>query len=344
MSLPLVAVAFEPDPEVKEALIASLQTHAEVCFLPGLDEAARAAAFDRARAVIVRVLNRDLVAGATSRTGDKLVQRDVGGGELSRAGGKLIQTMIAGVDMIPFDQVPDDVLVAHNGGAFGLQMAEHIVGMILAARKDLFARHTALQRGEWIQWSPATRELLGSTALIVGFGGIGKATTNLLRAFGVSIMALNRSGKTDEPVDFVGTLNDLNDVLPRADIVVLCAGLNAETRGLIDAGRLSRMKDDAVLVNVARGPVIVEADLYAHLVAHPSFWACLDTWWGEPFAERRFTANFPFIELPNVLGSPHNSAVTGNYMRRAAGHAAANVVRYLQTGQADRLVTAADMP
>ncbi len=327
MASPVVAVAFDAKPEIRAVFEETLGGRADLRFIGGADAETRRAVIDAASVVVTHFLNRDL---------------DREAGELDRLSGKLVHSMIAGVDSMPFDLLPEGALLAHNGGGYAPQMAEHVVAMILAARKELFDRHAALQRGYWKQFEAPTRAVQGSTCLIAGFGGIGKATANLLRPFGVRIEAMNRSGKTDEPVDAIGTMADFDAMLPRADIVVLSAGLNAETRGMINARTLGLMKPDAVLVNVARGAVIDEADLYAHLQANPEFWACLDTWWGEPFSERKFVTAFPFLELPNVIGSPHNSALAAGFLLGAARHACANVAKYLETGQADRLATAAD--
>ena len=327
MKLPLVAVVFEPvENAVRNAFVDALGTRSELVFLTELDEPSREEALARAKAL--------LVFGSAS---------DLSSLDPALFSGKLVQTMIAGVDQFPFSRLPEDATIAHNGGAFAPQMAEHIVGMVLAVKKDLFRCHTAMQGGVWRQMK-RTREVKGDTCLIVGFGGIGKATANLLRPFGVRIEALNRSGKTDVATDFVGTLDDLPAALHRADIVVLSCGLNGRTRGLIDKAALDQMKSDAILVNVARGAVIEQADLFDHLQRTPEFSACLDTWWGEPYPDGKFVAEYPFVDLPNVLGSPHNSGITKRYFVDAARHAAANVQRFLDTGTPDRRVTAADRP
>ena len=327
MTLPLVAVVFETEEDaVRQAFVDAIGTRSELVFLTALDEASREETLARAKVL--------LVLGTAS---------DLSSLDPALFGGKLVQTMIAGVDQLPFARLPADATIAHNGGAFAPQMAEHIVGMVLAVKKDFLKCHTAMQRGVWRQME-RTREVKGDTCLIVGFGGIGKATANLLRPFGVRIEALNRSGKTDVATDFMGTLDDLPAALHRADIVVLSCGLNAQTRGLIDKAALNRMKPDAILVNVARGAVIEQADLFDHLQRTPTFSACLDTWWGEPYRDGKFGEDYPFVDLPNVLGSPHNSGITVRYFVDAAHHAAANVQRFLDTGAVDRLVTEADRP
>jgi len=93
------------------------------------------------------------------------------------------------------------------------------------------------------------------------------------------------------------------------------------------------MKADAVLVNVARGAIVKERDLYEHLRSHPEFTACIDAWWFEPFKFGKFQINYPFFELPNLIGSPHNSVLVNGIMTDGARRAAQNVLRYLNKEQ-----------
>jgi len=108
--------------------------------------------------------------------------------------------------------------------------------------------------------------------------------------------------------------------------------LTRATRGIIGDRQLARMKHNAILVNVARAGIIDEGALYEHLRAHPDFSAGIDTWWHEPPLGEVFRTDHPFFDLPNVLGSPHNSSIVAGSHTFAARHAAANVLRYLQSG------------
>jgi phosphoglycerate dehydrogenase-like enzyme len=146
----------------------------------------------------------------------------------------------------------------------------------------------------------------------------------------------------DETVEFVGTPRDLDQVLAVSDIVVVALPLTKQTRGLIGRRELELMKPDAILVNVARGAVVEERALYEHLRSHPEFSAAIDAWWDEPFGHGEFRTNFPFFDLPNLLGSPHNSAFVPGVELEGVRRAAENVLRYLHGRQTTGVVRRED--
>jgi phosphoglycerate dehydrogenase-like enzyme len=256
-------------------------------------------------------------------------RREFRPGEGPMLDARFVQLLSAGADQFPFDQLPSKAIVAGNVGAYAEPMAEHVAAMSLALLKRLPQGHAELAAGVFDQSTP-NRWVRGSVCGILGFGGIGKATGRLMRALGLRLHAVNTSGGTDEPVEFVGTLDDLDAVLAAADVLVIALPLTLRTRGLIGARELGLMKPTAVLVNVARGAIVDEDALYEHLRTHPEFLAGIDAWWSEPFGSGQFRVDHPFFELPNLLGSPHNSGVLPGVTEEATRRAAANVLRFLR--------------
>jgi len=242
--------------------------------------------------------------------------------------GDLLSVLSAVVDHVPFARIPPGIAVAGNAGGWAEPMTEHVLAMILALAKRLLVEQDELRRGAFNQQVP-TRELSGGTCAILGFGGIGRAVAPLARALGMRVFAVNSKGTASESVDFIGTLGDLEHVLRAADVVVVTLPLTGATRGLIGSRELGWMRPDAILVNVARGSIIDEEALYRHLLKYPGFSAGVDVWWDEPFLDHRLRVGHPFLELPNFLGSPHNSGIVPGWFEFGLGRAAENVRRYL---------------
>ncbi len=266
--------------------------------------------------------NADVVLAANFR-------RDIGEDEVPFLGNaKLIQITLAGADIIPYLKLDPGVTVCSNGGAYSEPIAEHAIGMMIALARSFLPLHKRLSHGEFDQ---ATRHKMlgGSTLGIVGFGGIGKRVAELVRAFGMRIFAINSTGSTDQSVDFAGTLADLDHVLGQSDFLLLAISLNKKTRGLIGARELNLMKRDAVFVNVARGDLVDERSLYEHLKANPAFKAGIESWWIEPFNHTKYEVHYPFFELDNFLGSPHNSYLIRGIHHRALEAALENILRFV---------------
>ncbi|HUK58646.1 MAG TPA: 2-hydroxyacid dehydrogenase [Stellaceae bacterium] len=320
MADPTIAVTFELEPRLREIVVGATGSAVEVQWIARLAPATRAAALAHAGAVIARHTDElraeewPLVASA-----------------------RLLQMMTAGVDYIPLRHLPPGLPVASNRGAFAEPMAEHAVALVLAAAKRLLIEQRELAAGRFNQFTP-NRMLAGGVAGIFGMGGIGAAVARRLRALGMRIHALNRRGATDEPVDWIGGPQRLDDLLAASDALVIAAPLTAATRGAIGARALARMKEDAILVNLARGEIVDEQALYSHLRTHPRFTACLDAWWVEPIRHGTFRLDYPFLELPNVIGSPHNSAVVAGTYDGALRLAVANCLKALRGETPDRLI------
>ncbi len=248
---------------------------------------------------------------------------------------RLHQTTSAGVDHLPFGLIPPGVTVCSNAGAYAASIGEHAIALLLAAAKNVVAHTEAVRAGRFRQDTMGTL-VRGKTLGVVGLGGIGGEAARLAKALGMRVVGVNRRGSTDAPADWCGTLDDLDRLLAESDAVLLSIPLTTRTVGLIGTRELRLMKRDAILVNVARGRLVRERDLYEHLKAHPAFRAALDVWWVYPDGDG-YPFTVPFQTLPNVVMTPHVAWAVPEQSRWSLEAALANVARYLD-GQAPRNV------
>jgi phosphoglycerate dehydrogenase-like enzyme len=307
-------LTFHADDEQRRELAEIMAPFGGIAFVAdaGEDQAARSAMLRAAKAVITWFPGRELGPGDV---------RDLGQA-------RLIQLVTAGADSVDFAALPRQAQVAANVGAYADPMAEHVLAMALALAKRLRRNHDRMAEG--IFDLAETLRVRGRTVVILGYGGIGRACARLFRPLGTRIYAINTSGRADETADRAGTLADLPDILAAADIVVVTLPLTQTTRGVIGARELGLMKPDAILVNVARGAIVDEDALFEHLKTHPDFSAGIDTWWDEPGAGQPFRPRLPFLGLPNVIGSPHNSGIVPGMTSVATVAAADNVAAWFR--------------
>ncbi len=256
---------------------------------------------------------------------------------------KLLVCPAAGTEHIDRDAIPSGVRMV-NGLGHETAIAEHVFGALVSLRRRFQAVDAALRRGEWIAGFHApeslTTELAGSNLGLLGFGRIGQAIARRAHAFEMSCAALtmhpDKQSAAAPTLAWTGHLGDPGDVdrlLAWADAVVLCCELSAHTRGLVDARRFGLMRPSALLVNVARGPIAVESDLFDALRDRRIAGAALDVWYRYPHRrdERTAPSRFPFHELDNVLMTPHSSGwTTGNKQRRL--HWMAGLINDLAAG------------
>ena len=312
----LVAVSYPVDGDMTRINTDVLAADAGVAFLQQRGEDERREILRQAEVLIGLNLRRELPEAAWQDVPDL----------------RFVQLLSAGADTVDFAAIPQRLMLASNVGAYAKPIAEHVMAMALALARRLPQRQAALARGEFNQSEPLLT-LDGAVCAILGFGGIGKATARLMRAFGARIHAVNSSGRTSEPVEFAGTLADLDGVLAAADVLVIALPLTTATRGLIGARELGLMKPTAILVNVSRAAIVDEGPLYRHLRDNPRFCAGIDAWWHEPGGWRGpdegFFTDYPFFDLPNLIGSPHNSGIVAGVLPAAARMAAENVGRFL---------------
>jgi len=216
---------------------------------------------------------------------------------------QVIQTMTAGVDNVR-GHVPPGVTLCNGRGIHDTSTAELTLALILASLRGL-PRFVRQQDGH--EWRGGFEQSLADKrVLLVGYGAVGSAIEARLRPFECEVVPVARSAR-----DGVHAITELPDLLPTADVVVLIVPLTGETRGLVDAAFLDRMRDGALLVNVARGAVVVTDDLVAALESG-RIRAALDVTDPEPLP-----ADHPLWTAPHVLVSPHVGGASSAMWPRA---------------------------
>jgi phosphoglycerate dehydrogenase-like enzyme len=211
-----------------------------------------------------------------------------------------VHTLSAGVDKVLFPELIESQVPLTNGrGAFKDGLAEFAIAAMLFFAKDLRRLVHSQDAGRWDPFDVVF--LRGQVLGIVGYGEIGRESARLARALGMQVIATNRRGANTDDAQ-VYPLEKLREMLSVCDYVLIATPLTPETRGMICASELAAMKSSAVIINVGRGPVIVEQALIAALEQKRIRGAALDVFDKEPLPE-----GHPFYRLDNVLLSPHSA-------------------------------------
>ncbi len=259
---------------------------------------------------------------------------------------RVVQSLYAGVDWL-LKMLPPGPVLCDAQGLHNIPTAEWTVAAILAALKH-FPFYFDLQRaGEWRRRREADEryralfpdtpqslppvlqeELYGKHILIVGYGSIGQSIEERLAPFGVEIVRVARSAR-----DGVESIARLLDLLPAADIVVLIVPLTPETTGMIGERELAAMKQGALLVNAARGPVVKTDALLAALKSG-HIRAVADVTDPEPLPD-----GHPLWKAPNLFITPHVAASSDKFLPRAIDFAAGQLNRYLKGEPLKNVVT-----
>jgi phosphoglycerate dehydrogenase-like enzyme len=227
---------------------------------------------------------------------------------------RVVQSLTAGVDWIaPF--MPPGVVLCNARGVHEASTSELALAGILAMAKNIPQFVRQQDQGSWQH--TRTGGLLGSHAVIIGHGAIGQAVADRLRPFGVRVTGVTRSGH-----DGTRTLAAIEEELLSCDILVITAPLTEQTRGLVDAPLLARLPQGALVVNVARGPVVDNAALACELRSG-RLRAVLDVTDPEPLPP-----SSELWRLPNVLVTPHVGGDSELFPRLACRLVAEQVRRY----------------
>lgn len=216
---------------------------------------------------------------------------------------RVVQLLTAGVD-VWLDRVPDGVVLCDGQGVHDASTSEWVVGATIASVRGFRRYVRAHERQEWD--AAQTGMLAGRQVLVVGAGAIGEAICRRFRPFDVELVRVARRARHG-----VHAVEELPDLLPDADVVVMSVPLTAATRGMVDAAFLARMHDGALLVNVARGPVVDTGALVAEL-ASGRLAAALDVTDPEPLPP-----GHPLWTVPNLFLTPHVAGSVTGFERTA---------------------------
>lgn len=231
---------------------------------------------------------------------------------------------------VPF--LPPGVTLSNAVGVHDTATAELALALAVAAQRDLPAFVRAQAAGTWLP-QDVNRSLADSRVLMVGYGGIGRALTRRLLACEAPVTAVaSRPRDGDDLVEAVHGIEELDALLPEADIVVLAVPLSDRTRGLLDARRLALLPDDALVVNVGRGP-LVDTDALVAECDGGRLRAALDVTDPEPLSE-----GHPLWSLPNVLISPHRGGASTAFPRRHAAYLRRQIEGFVETGRLENVV------
>ncbi len=225
-----------------------------------------------------------------------------------------VHALSAGVERILFPELIESPIPLTNGRAvFAPALAEFAIAAMLFFAKGLRRLVRSQEEGKWDQFD--VDWLRGRTVGIVGYGGIGQETARLAHALGMKVVALRRRARlstADPLLERVFPPEGLREMLAISDYVVISPALTPETRGMIGAGELAVMKPTAVLINLGRGPMVVEEALLQTLREHRIRGAALDVFDQEPLPQ-----GHPFYSLDNVLLSPHSADHTVGWIESA---------------------------
>lgn len=231
---------------------------------------------------------------------------------------KWIHSTAAGVAQLMYPELRDSgILVTNPSGIFSVPMAEHTMGLLLALARNFPDSVRQQDQSTWAQqqlWDKPQHftELNGQLLLIVGFGSIGREIAKRAKAFDMRVWGVTRSGQGDGTLaERILPSSQLDEVLPQADFLVIAAPETAETKHLIGAAQLARMKPGARLINVGRGSLLDEAALLQALERGSLGGAALDVMQTEPLP-----SGSPLWNAPNLFLTPHTSAVSDRLWQR----------------------------
>lgn len=237
---------------------------------------------------------------------------------------KMLSVAFTGIDHVGVNACKENnVMICNAAGYSNQTVAELVIGMAIDALRNVAKANEVVRNGGTSQ-GIGGREIAGRTVGIIGLGRIGIMVARLFQAFGAKVIAYNRS-KSEEAIKMGIEYKELEEVLSSSDIVSLNLPLNAETRGFINADRISLMKPDTVFINCARGPIVDNMALAKALNEDRLGFACIDVFDMEP----PIPADYPLLSAKNTLLTPHQAFISEESMLRRAKIVFDNVYAYI---------------
>ncbi|PPA70723.1 D-2-hydroxyacid dehydrogenase [Jeotgalibacillus proteolyticus] len=224
---------------------------------------------------------------------------------------KWLQSWSAGIDNFPLETFEKrNYLLTSGNGVHANPISETIFALMLGLTRLI---HTYVRQQQSKTWHHAglKLELHGKTIAILGAGAIGKETAKIAKAFGMTVLGVRKSNKDEEYFDKMHSIEQLNEVLPQSDYVVVTLPLTKETNKLFKKEQFELMKDSAFFINIGRGEIVEEKDLIEALQKDKIAGAGLDVFEQEPLDE-----SSPLWEMENVIVTPHTSGATEYYDER----------------------------
>lgn len=236
---------------------------------------------------------------------------------------KVIQVPGVGVDKIDLKLFKDKDISICNSHSNAQYVAEYSVALMFSLIKKICVHDRLIRKGDWFRPKNDENEesytpdsLNEKTIGFLGFGHIAQRIAAYLSAFPIKYFAFNRSGyKTESYVEGLPTINfvDLKSILSNSDIIFVTLSLTEKTRNLINLEEIKLMKKTAYLINISRGPVIREKDIYIALKEKYIAGAAIDVWYDDIYTDGNVkypSKKFPFHELENIVLSPYCAAIT----------------------------------
>jgi phosphoglycerate dehydrogenase-like enzyme len=255
-----------------------------------------------------------------------------------------IQSALAGVNHIPFRDLPSSVAVSSNAGGYSDEVGEFAWGLLLAAAKRIVKLNGAWKENQSKSPLELGREVvvLKDRVLgVLGYGGIGGSVARIGMAFGMKVMVLSRKRVAERGLESLHGEHGLKTILGNCDALVLALPLTNSTRRMIGREELVLMKKRAILVNVARAEIVDQEAIYAHLLQNKDFVYATDVWWMKDGRES-YPPDLPFLGLANFIGTPHVSGPSAVAGKGPLNNALENLLRFANGLDPEKVVDRAD--